>query len=257
MSTFLRTSAVVVVTLLVLAWVVVRPDAWLVERVEFEGHERATEAQLRHLADLRNGTSVWGVDLAAVSAGVARHPWVARAEATRRFPTTVVVRVTEHEPVALLAFEDALYYVDSQGTPFLQATSDDLDHVVLAGIDRDLEEAHPDLPRLVIRDALWLLDELDGRELLPRERVSDLQFHRTRGFTVRAVGAGPGHRSAEILLGFDDYDLQLRRLAALLDRGVDLSQPLHVDLAPAKVAIVRPQDDALLASTSRAPFLAP
>ena len=149
---------------------------------------RATEPALRHLADLRNGTTMWSVDLARVSAGVQRHPWVERVHAKRRFPNTVVVTVEEYEPVALLAYDDGLYYLDDGGTPFLRADSGDLDYPVLTGIDTALERSNPNLPRLVIRDALWLLDEIDSRSLLGRDVISEIGFHRTHGFTVHTGG---------------------------------------------------------------------
>lgn len=239
--TWIRWTIVAVVTTLALAWLVVRPDQLYVERVVFEGQVRATPAELRHLADLRNGTTIWGVDLDRITAGVQRHPWVERVEAERRLPNTVVVRVEEYAPVALLSFDDGLYYIDDSGVPFLKADSADLDHPVLTGIDAALERAHPELPRLVIRDALWLLDEIDARKLLSRDRVSEVAFHRTHGFTIRTVGAHGEHHTAEVLMALSDYERQLRRLAALLDRGVDLTESLHVDLAPERVAIVRPQ----------------
>ncbi len=220
--------------------VIVRPDQFYVERVDFVGNHHATNAELRHLSDLRNGTSLWGADLAAVSAGVQRHPWVQSVEVERRLPNRIVVTVHEHEPVALLAFTDGLYYVDQEGTPFLRATSEDLDHPLITGVDATLEKSHPALPRLAIRDALWILTELDSHQVIPLSQVSEIRFERTRGWTIQTSGGTAKHPTAEVLFGFGDYDQQIARLAALIGRGVDLTQPLHVDVAPERVAIVRP-----------------
>lgn len=240
---WIRAAAAIAGTLVVLAWAIVRPEQLYVERVVFDGQVRSTPVELRHLADLRNGTTIWGVDLDRVSSGVQRHPWVKRATAERHLPGTVSVHVEEYTPVALLAYDDGLFYVDADGEPFLRAHTDDLDHPVITGVDPALEAAHPELPRLAIRDALWLIDQLDGRQLLPRSQISEVRFHRTRGFTVLTSGGQAGHGTAEVLFGLGDYEHQLRRLTALLDRGVDLSQPVHVDLGARTVAIVRPLDD--------------
>lgn len=228
---------------LVLTWAVVRPEQMVVEQVVFEGNGHATDAQLRHLADVRNGVLLWQVDLGAVANGVQRHPWVAAAEVERSFPHSLVVRVTEREPVALLAFGDALFYVDASGAPFLEADSSALDFPIVTGVGPALEKRNGELPRQVVADALWILDQLDGRTLLPRARVSQIDFHPTRGFAVHTSGALPGHGAAEVLFGLGDYERQLVRLEALIDEaGLDLSRPLHVDLAPQRVAIVRPKD---------------
>lgn len=243
-STMNRTRSILLALAVVPAIfvVIVRPDQFYVERVDFVGNEHATDAELRHLSDLRNGTSVWSADLAAVSAGVQRHPWVQSVEVERRLPNRVVVTVHEHAPVALLAFSDGLYYVDTEGVPFLRATSEDLDHPLITGVDAALEKAHPALPRLAIRDALWILTQLDAHKVIPLSQVSEIRFERTRGWTIQTAGGTTAHPSAEVLFGFGDYDQQISRLAALIGRGVDLTEALHVDVAPERVAIVRPLD---------------
>ena len=82
-----RIIALAICATLVALWAVVRPDEFWVERVDFEGNVRATPAELRHLADIRNGTTIWGVDLDRVSSNVRRHPWVKRVEAERESQT--------------------------------------------------------------------------------------------------------------------------------------------------------------------------
>lgn len=235
-STLIRPAAAILLALTpIVAFVVARPDCMLVERVVFEGRARAGEAALRHLADIPNGTTIWTVDLEAAARGVERHPWVRRARAVREWPDRVVVEIEEYEPVALLHY-DRTYYVDRDGTPFLADATGDLDYPSITGIGPDLERAHPDLPRLAVRDALRLIDALDARGLLTRDRISEVAFSRTRGFTVH----GPGARFA---FGVDDLERKLDRLERLVAEGqVDPSAPLMVDLAPETVAIVRPLD---------------
>lgn len=234
-----------------LAWALVRPDLMVVERVTFEGYQRATPAQLRHLSDLRNGTTIWEVDLGDLASRLQRHPWVASVVARRRLPGTVAVEVVEHEPAVLLAWSSELFYVDAQGRPFLRADSSDLDYPVVTGIGPELQARHPQLPRLALADASWLVAQLDERGLIPAASISEIAFHASRGFTVQLSGSGPDRRTAEVLFGFGDYERQLEHLASLLDRGVDLTSPLHVDVAPPTVAIVRPLDPAAVALATR------
>jgi len=176
---------------------------------------------------------MWGVDLHRAVRGAQEHPWVKSAKAWRQLPDTVVVKVEEYQPVALLQ-RDGLYYVDRSGAVFLEARTDDLDYPVITGIDDTLARAHPDLPKLVLRDALWLLDTLDTRGLVPRSGVSEVAFQRTRGFTVHLQSR------AELRFGLAGLERQIDRLERLRQKGVDLGKPILVDLAPATVAIVRP-----------------
>ena len=55
---------------LLVAWLVLRPDCMVVETVTFEGRAHAGWSELRHLSDLRNGTTIWSVDLDAMERGV-------------------------------------------------------------------------------------------------------------------------------------------------------------------------------------------
>lgn len=214
----------------------VRPDLMLVERVEFVGAERAEVASLRHLSDIRNGSTIWTVDVERARLGVQKHPWVRSARARRVFPDAVRIEITERKPVALLR-TDALYYIDETGEVFAKVDGHELDFPVVSGVDERLAGLHPDLPKLAIRDGLSLMDELDSRGLVFRDDVSELAFSSSRGFTLHTVDG------ARIRFGLDGRERQVDRLASLLERDVDLSMPILVDLAPKSVAIVRPLGD--------------
>jgi tetratricopeptide (TPR) repeat protein len=98
----------------------------------------------------------------------------------------------------------------------------------------DLGPAHPDLPALVIREGLSLLSDLETWDLVPKEEVSEITFSKSRGFVVHTTGG------AEVLFALERRNEQLDRLALLLARGVRTDIPMLVDLAPARIAIVRP-----------------
>lgn len=265
LSSHARSAGCVVISIapaLLMGCRVPRPDLLLVEHVEFRGQERAAPEVLRHLADIRNGDSMWTVDLDGAARGVRQHPWVRSAQAHREWPGTVRVEVEEYRPRALLMYEApaaqhrqhghpaspasrgeagppraaGLYYVDEGGLPFLRAEPGDLDYPVITGVSAELERAHPELPRLVVQDALWLADRLDRTGLVDRACLAELAFSEQSGFTIVLTEGG-----AEIAFALADLPGQLDRLEALVRRGVDLRRPLTVDLAPSSVAIVRPR----------------
>jgi hypothetical protein len=209
------------------------PGGWLVERVDFEGNAEADVPGLRHLADLRNGTTMWGVDLRAVERGVERHPWVREAHARRDWPDTVVVDVVEHHPAALMHEGGRLILVSDAGLPFLPADADHLDLPHLTGFAGELGSLHPHLPALTVRHALWLVGELDRRELVRREQIDEISFSRSSGYVVQA---GP----AEIFFGLNDLHHQIARLETLVADGLSLATATSVDLGAPTVVLVRP-----------------
>ena len=88
-----------------------------VVHIEIEGMDRASEVSIRHLADLREGDRLLGLDLERVVNSVKRHPWVAEAQIKRKFPSTVRIQVQEHQPVLLLAHRGLFFVADDAFTP--------------------------------------------------------------------------------------------------------------------------------------------
>jgi len=205
--------------------------------IEVTGNERATAAEVRHLADIALGSPLVGVDLVAAAGGAERHPWVAHAEVRRAFPDRVVIDVRERVPTALLLLDD-LYVVDAEGNPFRKAVGVSLDLPVITGIPLSFADEQPDLARRIIRDALDILaqgaDEGGAAAgNITRNAVSEVRFDRRAGYMVIQRNGG------EVLLGFEPK-AALGRLARLSREGVDLSTPHRVDLGSPRLAVVTP-----------------
>lgn len=226
-------------------WVGFFSDLLRYRELRVVGNARASEAALRHLADLPTGEPLLLLDLDGAVAGVSRHPWVKRATARRIFPDTVVLQVEERVPVALLLL-DGLYLVDADGTPFRKADGADLDHPVVTGIPPELARADAPLARRIVADALALLEAIEGRAGLRRSAISEVRFDARAGYTLALRNGG------EVLLGFQEpapdggipgtegWSRALARLDHLAGQGVLLSRPIRVDLGPARLAVVTP-----------------
>jgi cell division protein FtsQ len=86
-------------------------------------------------------------------------PWIARGEVHRILPHTIVVEVSEREPVAL-ADLGGLYLVDASGHPFKRAKLEEGDGAglpVITGLDRAVYLANPERTAAAARDALAAL----------------------------------------------------------------------------------------------------
>lgn len=190
-------------------------------------------AELRHLADVRQDRPIWHVDLDGIVQGVMQHPWVASVDASKRWPDTVVIRVTEHRPVMLLQ-QGALYYVNAQAEVFKRARGTDLDYPVLTGLEPDLVEHNPEVARRILREALAVMDQVHSSSELATEDLSEIRFHGQDGFTLVLRGG------TELALGFADPSERLERLERLRTSGLDTSVAHRIDLAPDTVALVTP-----------------
>ena len=214
------------------AWLLYGSDLVRLEQVRVVGNARASEASVRHLADLAVGEPLVAQDLARAVHGVERHPWVRRASARRVFPDTVVLQVEEREIAALL-LTDGLFLVDHEGVPFRRATPGDLDHPVITGLPASLVAEHPAVARRVVSEALAWMTAVDAHPSLDVRDLSEVRFERATGYALVFRNGG------EILVGFRSPSDALGRLDLLLSNGVELSaRPARVDLAQGSLAVV-------------------
>ncbi len=231
-----RIAAILAVTVLAggVGWLCFGSEHLRYRTLRFVGNTEATEAQLRHLADLPPGEPLLALDLARALEGVRRHPWVAGATARRVFPDTVVISVEEREVRALVLL-DGLYLVDADGVPFRRAAAPHLDHPVISGIDPQVAAQYPELGRRIVSDSLALIDAAQGHAGLHASDISEVRFDPESGYALVLRNRG------EVLLGFRPTDDVLAQLDALASRGVSLApSPLRVDLGSPSTVVVTP-----------------
>jgi cell division septal protein FtsQ len=205
-----------------------------VSEVSFAGNSEVSSAQLRHLAEIRQGTHMFQADLNRAVHGVQKHPWVESASARRHFPGTVKVTVHEHKPELLVAL-DRLWYADARGHVFKQADPSRMDFPILTGLQPDVMTDHPQLGRRIISSAFSLLRALEAGGPVDPSQLSELHFDSHRGFTLVL------RNSTKVIIGFDDPEPRLDRLAQMVSLGLNLNEPAVIDLDIATVAVVTPQ----------------
>lgn len=114
-----------------------------VDRVAVVGAEHTGADEVRRAAGVARGQALISVDGAAVARRVEELPWVESVEVERSWPSTLTLRVTERQPVALVQVsENRAAAVDAGGwvvaiEPHEEGTGDAL---VLTGIEDDLAE---------------------------------------------------------------------------------------------------------------------
>ena len=144
-----------------------------------------------------------------------RHPLVAAVRIDRQLPGTVVLRVTESEPIALVAMPD-LRPVDARGRVLPIAPTHALDLPVIGGVQRAVKGRIADAHARAVIAALARLRAAEP-ELVAR--VSEA--HATDGTAMRLALRNPLH--AEVLLPLAGDSLSPRQvrlaLADLTARG--------------------------------------
>lgn len=87
-----------------------------ITHIAVQGNEIVSEAVLLANSEVKPGDNLLNVDMQALAARVAAHPRVRHVNVDRRLPSTLLLIVSEHVPVALVVQEDARYALTGDGT---------------------------------------------------------------------------------------------------------------------------------------------
>jgi cell division protein FtsQ len=113
-----RIAAVVILLLLVSPFwappILKRMEFFRVRRIEVRDARFTPPAEIRRLLAIDTTFSIWN-DLDPLKERVAGHKQLSNVRISRRFPSTLVVSVDEHQPVALVPGRNGLQAYDASG----------------------------------------------------------------------------------------------------------------------------------------------
>ena len=182
-------------------------DYFRLETIQVEQAQRVSEEEILALSDIQPGTSIFDLDLALIGSKNEENLWISRVQVERVLPRSVVIRVEERKPLAIVSL-GYLYYMDAEGTLFKVLESEDrLDYPVITGIDRSFLLEKPEESRKLLREAVGLIRILQARSRFGLEDVSELHLDPASGIDLFTyVGGVPVH------MGHANYELKLDRL---------------------------------------------
>lgn len=210
-------------------------DYFTVHNVRVIAQSRVSEQEIAGASDVRLGMSIFDLDLNLIGRKIEENPWIARAEVVRSLPDEVVIRVTEHQPRAVIQL-DYLYYVNGNGEVFkLLDSGDSLDYPIITGIDRQFLLDHPHDGQAWLRQALALVERLEARRHFNLADISEIRIDLNDGLVVHTRQYG-----VPVLFGEDDFDAKLDRLERIYAELEPRLTALHyIDLNVADRVIVK------------------
>lgn len=157
-------------------------ETFAVRRVAVRNNARAGAEDILALSNLSARDNLFRIDCDEIKAQVEEHPWVSQAAVYRRFPTTVVIDVSEWRPVlAANTGDGGLHLISQSGTPFKPAAVPEAGNLpMLAGLSARELERESRRARDAIDNALEVLS-LAGTLGLPEGRVLS---------EIEVIGAG-------------------------------------------------------------------
>jgi len=209
-----------------------------INQIEIEGTKRLSRSVVLQQARLNPGANLLAVRPGQMERSLLAHPWIAKAEVSRKWPRNLHIWVQERDPVALVQIGEELLYVDQQGTLFKPLSPGDPHNFpVITGLGADQfhhpEGAQPE----VVTQVFHLLEVLKKNPPpLNLENISEVHVDLERGFTLYVNGLG-----APLDLGLTDHVEKLQKFAqlwpVLVQKGL-LARVGHINLNYPRRALV-------------------
>ena len=213
-----------------------RSSYFAIEQVKFEGLQQIPENELGRLTTEAVGQNLILVEQDRLKQKVSLHPLVESVELKRKLPKTLIVRVTERTPVALVVVSRGVVEVDGKGM-FLRRREGwpDKSYPIINGVSiPDTAGPGQELKLPGLQAALFLLGQAP-QELIPMigevyvNPIQQMTLYLTSGVEVRLGKAG-------------DWTVKLKALYDLLnDEGYKSFQNgvRYIDFTAAKPVIGR------------------
>jgi len=180
--------------------------------VKIMGCMNVLESELLDMAKIDFRANLLNLDLQEVSRLLAQHPWVEKAKVRRDFSAkALIIEVQERIPRALILL-DELYLMDRNGQIFKKAEpKEKMDLPILTGVTpQEWKQKDPRIMEL-LRQALDLLENLEGRKVFSLQDVSEVHLSKTKDLTLYMLQGG-----VPIRFGSGDYADKLNRLEKVL-----------------------------------------
>jgi len=198
------------------------------------GNEHASAEELAAATGIGPGTPLGSLDLVAVEAALAGHPWVRRARVAALPPDRLILAVEEREPVAVARLGGVARLVDRDGTAFAPAGED-------TGLPELRGAGTPGGPPLAEGVALLAAVEAEG---LPAPHALIFTGEEPGRVPALELASDAPAPSARVLIGRDDHAAKLARLAELLRaRLPELGQTAEIDLRFGDDVVLRPKPE--------------
>jgi hypothetical protein len=197
--------------------------AWRVSAVEVQGASHLSGAEVAHAAGIAVGDGYAAADPRRLAGALRRNAWIAEAGAARLPGGTVVLRVRERAPLAVIEGRGGPLGVDAEGRPFAVLDARDAKDLPRLRCESTPPPGEPDQR---IAEAIRVARSFPTRGLaLPREIALGSERD-PEGLVLRLPGM-----EARFVFGKKDLDARVGMLAELLaKRPAEVAEATSVDL---------------------------
>lgn len=161
---------------------VLKYDVFQLASVKVTGCLKTNPDEITQFLQVKYNSRLLAINPSDLEKRLEGHPWIYKAEVTRRLPDTLIIALQEYMPKAIMMLggKQDLYYVDQEGYPFIQLeVGQDMDFPVITGLEKF--RAMPGLKQQLL-DIIEFLEQTDRDDPnLPIQSVSQLHVDPKEG----------------------------------------------------------------------------
>jgi cell division protein FtsQ len=198
-----------------------------VSSITVEGTSRIDKSEVLRLSDIKTGMRIMGIRPGVAERAIAKNPWVKKAGVTRHFPSTVVIRVQERTPIALVNAGN-VYYADDEGKllPLFKGTYSDLP--LVTGVKGVRLDSVACVEKQSFERVKRFLDQCKSVDIAFAKRLSQIDFSGDPVIKVSLDDLRP------VVIEMNDADTKtsvarLKRLVESVQGGAK-GTPKHINL---------------------------
>jgi cell division protein FtsQ len=189
-------------------------DYFRASAITVNGERRLAERMILDAADIQYGDNILAVNLGRVRKRLVAEPWIKEAGIRRELPSRMIIRIEEHQPLAVLDV-GRCFLIDQAGDIFKEAAPAEMSGLpIIAGIDY-ADWKSPENPETKIYTAVMaMLKALDkNAELFGTQGLHEISVDPEMGLTLRARAP-----VASVHMGYGAYGKKLKRVGRVFAR---------------------------------------
>ncbi len=238
-------------------WVAVKPavarvtglPAFTISNVVVEGARHLDRTRIIEVSGIVKGGNVFRADLHRASNALSKQFAAEDFTVYRRIPDTIVIRVRERTPVALLSTEK-LTGIDANGVLLPHIGADMAETLpIITGVEDESQLSDPGV-RSRVAEGLKLLRAISDQSPSVHKRISEVNVSSMSGLGISLIDTG-----IEVVIGERDWNVKLPNLERVINQVVGRMDSVRtVDMRfgekifVRKSALVRPKKPDMVAT---------
>ncbi|MEG6616433.1 FtsQ-type POTRA domain-containing protein [Peptococcaceae bacterium 1198_IL3148] len=168
-------------------YVLLQSPLFNVRNIQVVGRSEISQQELVKLSGIVLGTNIFKLDLKTGQEKISLLPAVKEVELTRKFPSTIIISITERQPVAFLPLNKSFIEIDNEGIYLRQGEINKKDIPIITGFTIDEVKPGQKVSDEKVDIALMVIDQLPEKLVSQLSEIHIDQHNKIIIYTINGI----------------------------------------------------------------------